>query len=346
MRPVIGGREAFSTAREEWNGLAVSCGSPYLTHEWLAAWWSAFGVSEPTCILVRDGGGSLEAAGLCASGRARLRSPTNPETGDWGVLARDESGRRAAWEEIASLRAAHVRLERLSYAEAEPVAKALRASGYRIACARGPLSPWRSLPSSPDELMTSVSPSLRSQFRRRRRGLERLGRLSFRIGTTERDLEVLLALEASGWKRRAGTAIVSDPRAEALYRDFAATAAARGWVRFYLLELDGRPIAADFGCAFAGRGYLLKTGFDETYARLSPGFVLRGEVLKASIEEGLQAYDFLGGPDPYKLRWGAEVRPRVSLWGYRGLAAPGYLYRARIRPRLRRAREAARRARV
>ena len=78
------------------------------------------------------------------------------------------------------------------------------------------------------------------------------------------------------------------------------------------------PIAGDFGCAFAGGGFLLKTGFDERFARFSPGLVLRGAVLRAAIAEGLRSYDFLGGPDPYKARWASGARPRVAVSGYRG----------------------------
>lgn len=336
---VIGGLQEFKKAREEWNTLATAVGSPFLSHEWLRAWWAAFGGGEPTCVLISAPNGALTAAALCRRGTGSLTSPTNPESGDWDVLAIEPAARRRAWDAIASIGALRVRLERLSGTHVGSAASALRSAGYSVTGARGPLSPWRSLPSSREELLASISGNARSQFRRRRRDLEREGKLVLRRGEGTRDLDVVLRLEGSGWKRREGTAVLSDSRTYALYRGFAESAAARGWLRLYLLELDGRPIAADLGCAFAGGGFLLKTGFDETYSRFSPGLVLRGEVLQASIDEGLGHYDFLGGQEPYKLRWGATVRPRLTLWGYRGPATPLHLYRSRLRGRLRRIRK-------
>jgi len=336
---MIAGLDAFLRAREDWDRLASQAGSPFLTHDWLLAWWHAYGEGEPACVLVRDTNGELRAAGFCRKTRGVLTSSTNDESGDWDVVALDDAARRRAWAELASVGALRVRLERVPPDAVAPVTSVLRAAGYRVSASPGPFSPWRPLPPAWEELMGSVSRNARSQFGRRRRALEREGELTLRVDTSGRDLDAVLALEASGWKRRESTAITSDGRSERLYREFAAAAAVKGWLRLYLLELDGVPIAADYGCVFGNAGFLLKTGFDERYGRLSPGLVLRGEVLRASIEEGLNRYDFLGGPDQYKLRWGASVLPRATVWGYRGLAAPGYLWRSRLRGRLKRLRD-------
>jgi CelD/BcsL family acetyltransferase involved in cellulose biosynthesis len=229
-------------------------------------------------------------------------------------------------------------------AAAERLAReVLRPAGYRVVAEHGPESPYLSLPATYDELLASKSGNFRSQLGRRRRGLEREGELVFRTTRGgERlagDLDTLFRVEGAGWKSAGGTAILSDPRTQRLYRTFAEVAAERGWLRLHLLELDGRAIAADYSCVFAGGEFLLKTGFDEEWGRLSPGLVLRGEVLRQAIEEGLGYYDFLGGPDHYKLRWTEELRVRVTLRAFRGLRGLGpFLYRSRIRPALKAAR--------
>jgi CelD/BcsL family acetyltransferase involved in cellulose biosynthesis len=167
---------------------------------------------------------------------------------------------------------------------------------------------------------------------------EREGTLRFRTTSggeqLERDLDAFLDVEASGWKRHRGTAILSDSRTAQLYREFARQAAGKGWLRLHLLELDGTPIAGDLGCSFAGGSFLLKTGFDERYARLSPGLLLRAEALRAAIEDGCRSYDFLGGPDDWKLRWTREVRLRTVINAYRGAWRPLALYQTAARPRL------------
>jgi CelD/BcsL family acetyltransferase involved in cellulose biosynthesis len=154
----------------------------------------------------------------------------------------------------------------------------------------------------------------------------------------------MFELEGSGWKRRAGTAIVSDPRSEQLYRSFAHAAAARGWLRLHLLEVGGDAIAADLSCVLGDVAFLIKTGYAEQgpMARLSPGLVLRGEAIHHYIDDGLTRYDLGGGADRYKLRWTDTVLPRVTLTGFRGAALAPFAYRKRLRPLLKAARDLAR----
>ena len=143
--------------------------------------------------------------------------------------------------------------------------------------------------------------------------------------------------------RVSGTAIVIDPSTAALYQDYALGAATRGRLRLHLLELDGVLVAADLGCSFAGGAFLVKTSYSEDHARLSPGLVLRAEVLRSTIAEGCSFYDFLGAPQPYKLRWSATPSTRWTVDGYRAGWRPIATYHSRIRPLLKAARDRARR---
>jgi CelD/BcsL family acetyltransferase involved in cellulose biosynthesis len=325
---------------EEWNVLAGSAGSPFLTAQWLAAWWRAFGSGRLICLVLRDGRGALRAGAWCRRlPGGRLAATANAHTGDWDVVASDDRARRALWRTLAGLGAGAVELAAIrSRSSLDQADKELRAAGYRTVEVAGVRSPYLELPGTWEELLGSVSRNLRSQLGRRRRALEREGRLRFRTTVggeeLERDLVSFFRVESSGWKSGAGTAILNDPRTERLYRDFAGAAAAAGWLRLHLLELDGVTVAADLNCVFAGGTFLIKTGFDERYGQFSPGLVLRGEVLRAAIQDGSRFYDFLGGPDSYKLRWTAELRPRAAIKAYRGVWRPLALYQARLRPTL------------
>jgi CelD/BcsL family acetyltransferase involved in cellulose biosynthesis len=340
-------RELGSLA-DEWNRLALDAGTPFMSHEWLSAWCNAFGDRRCSWIVLHDEDGSIRACTCVQRGRSgKLASATNVHNPDWEVLARDEQARSELWSELVHEGASRIVLQgmRGDKEGTRFVSGELERAGYRAVRIPGPFCPWLPLPSSWEELLEGSSSSLRAQVRRRRRGLEREGAMTFRVSggpaTLEHDLEMFLQLEASGWKGRNGTAILSKPSTHGLYREFARGAAAQGWLRLYFLELDGEVIAADFGCAFAGTGVFLKTGFNEAHGRLSPGLVLRAEVLRSSIEEGLGGYDFLGDPDIYKTRWTSEVRPRLGIWAYRREALPGYLYRKRLRPLLKSARNQA-----
>jgi CelD/BcsL family acetyltransferase involved in cellulose biosynthesis len=326
---------------DDWNRLARIGGSPFLTVEWLTAWWSAFAQGAFTCLLLRDSSGSLRAGACCRRlAGGRLRAAANVHSGDWDVVATDDDARELGWQALAALGAGLLDLPAIRRpASLDQARRALHAASYSVATVPGAPSPYLALPASWEELLESVSRNLRSQLGRRRRALERAGRLRFRTTSggeaLEHDLEAFLRLESSGWKADSGTAILSDPRTARLYRGFATAVAAAGWLRLHLLELDGVPIAGDLDCAFGGGTFLIKTGFDERYAEFSPGLVLRGAVLRAAIEEGSGFYDFLGGPDSYKLRWTTIVRRRSTVKGYRGPGRPLVAYQTAIRPPLR-----------
>jgi CelD/BcsL family acetyltransferase involved in cellulose biosynthesis len=96
-------------------------------------------------------------------------------------------------------------------------------------------------------------------------------------------LEMFLALEASGWKGRNGTALLQTARtssfircalrgvAQGLEHDDVASAST---ARVISLTLDGNAIAAGLVYEQGGRAWLAKITFDETYASTSPGILL------------------------------------------------------------------------
>jgi CelD/BcsL family acetyltransferase involved in cellulose biosynthesis len=90
----------------------------------------------------------------------------------------------------------------------------------------------------------------------------------------------------------------------------AAWAAERGMLRLFFLRLDGRAVAVDYTIDDQGVRYMLKGGFDENYARQSPGTLLLEAGLKEAFEAGIQRVELGGGDDPYKLRWTQAVRER------------------------------------
>lgn len=112
--------------------------------------------------------------------------------------------------------------------------------------------------------------------RRRRRLAEELG------GAVEcRDrshdpaaVEQFIRLEAAGWKGRADTALEADAARSAAFRE-----ACRRWAadrRLLVLSLEAGDTVLAVGCAVrSGEGlFLVKSAYDERYARFGPGFLL------------------------------------------------------------------------
>ena len=104
-----------------------------------------------------------------------------------------------------------------------------------------------------DEYLASRSRNLREQVRRRERKLARERDLVFRLADDpeplDEDFGTLIRLHDARWGGdRAGA--FAGPR-EGFHREFARRALERGWLRLWIMEVDGRPAAAWYGLRFA-----------------------------------------------------------------------------------------------
>ncbi len=85
------------------------------------------------------------------------------------------------------------------------------------------------------------------------------------------------------------------------------------WLRFRVMYLDSRPIAALFSFRTSDRIFLYNAGFDPIFSVLSPGIVAIGLDIKTAINEWFKQYDFLRGEENYKLQFGAQKRSTVRI---------------------------------
>lgn len=118
------------------------------------------------------------------------------------------------------------------------------------------------------------------------RAVARHGTVSFERlrGAAARDaLPDFLALEASGWKGKAGTAIARLPQAKAYFDSLATQFAASDALQLDMLRLDGRPLAMGLLIESAGTRHFLKIAYDEAQARHSPGRALTIAMLQADF---------------------------------------------------------------
>ena len=135
--------------------------------------------------------------------------------------------------------------------------------------------------------------------RSRRRLTEQVGEVRF----VERwqdptAVDDFLALEASGWKGRAGTALQQAPEQAAAFRDACDRWAAAGRLMTLTLEVAGRPIGVQ--CAVrSGEGvFLLRTAYDEEYARYGPGVLVHlATAQHCFARAGLEWIDACCAPD-------------------------------------------------
>jgi len=317
----VGSAEALWHNREEWSALleAVPHAEVFQSFEWLSAWLDAFWRGRPIAFLfVRESGRLRALAPLLPDDRGELWCPgslvlpVNPHASRCEILvaaeprasleavldrlARTRGGFRLAW------RATDARSPLLAaLAEVAPRRRMLTLTRP------GPVSPVARLPGTWDGYLAARTPRVRHELARKRRRLEREGRVEIRALTTPeecaRAFPELLRIEDASWKQRTASAFTADASVERFYADLGRRCAAAGWLRIHLLSLDSRPIAHVYGLAFRDRYYALKTSYDEGYSRLSPGSVLIAHALRDACERGLAAFDFLG----VESRWKADL---------------------------------------
>ena len=129
----------------------------------------------------------------------------------------------------------------------------------------------------------AVRKKKRKELKRLSARLDELGAVAFEImgsdDNAERWCADFLALEASGWKGRQGTALAQDPATELFFREIFASAHVSGRLEARRLTLDGKPIAMLINLLAAPGAFSFKIAIDEDYARFSPGVLIQIENL-------------------------------------------------------------------
>ncbi|HXA75815.1 MAG TPA: GNAT family N-acetyltransferase [Candidatus Acidoferrales bacterium] len=166
-----------------------------------------------------------------------------------------------------------------------------------------------SFPESWECYLKRLAPEFRPLLGRYPRRLRSKHQIQIFRSTTqdlEKNLLKLFSLHKQRWNARGGSGAFSNPGRCQFYREMAHNFSGRGWLEFWLMDLDGTTVAAQFCFRFRDTVYLLQEGFDPKYANEKIGYALRAATLEHFIREGVGKYDFLAGADSYKLRFGAE----------------------------------------
>jgi hypothetical protein len=158
----------------------------------------------------------------------------------------------------------------------------------------------------------------RSDLRRARRAAEKLGAVETLILTPSQSetpdlLSEVLRVEAAGWKAAAGTALAADPVRRAFFARYCDAEARLGRLRICLLRIAGQNAAAQIAIQTSTRFSLLRAGYDETFARCSPGNLLTRESIRHAALAGTATYEFNGNVEPWTRLWTEDELACCSL---------------------------------
>jgi hypothetical protein len=127
-------------------------------------------------------------------------------------------------------------------------------------------------------LAEALGPKKLKELRRQRHRLAEHGAIRFEVARSPDDiaaaLEIFLALEASGWKGKRGTALLQDAGDAAFIRRATVVLAETTQCEIVTLRAGDTPVAAAIVLRHQDRAFYFKLGFDERFAKFSPGVQL------------------------------------------------------------------------
>ena len=322
--------ESLEPIREEWNELLRTSRSDclFLTWEWLHTWRKHCAPNAELSVhVVRYGRDLLGIAPLLA-GPSRSCPPIAARAlqflgggsvgSDYLDLIVRPARRNETVAALAATLAADQRIVdlvqvRRDASSAQALAELLERRGWRTLRGTTHCCPYINLEGHTFEsYLESLGSSHRYNFRRRLRQLERGFEVRFDRVWTEDErreaLEILLRLHLGSFAERGGSDAFHTAELVAFHAELSAIALERGWLRLYVLRLDGRPAAALYGFRYGSRFLFYQAGFDSEFARHSVGLVAMGLAIRAAIEEGVGEYDLLHGDEPYKALWARSRR--------------------------------------
>jgi peptidoglycan/xylan/chitin deacetylase (PgdA/CDA1 family)/CelD/BcsL family acetyltransferase involved in cellulose biosynthesis len=350
---------ALAALKDAWNALLAesASASTFLTWEWTAAWWAAYGTpGELYLLLAHDDAGRLR-------GIAPLRRRTVARYGtSVPVLSFLCDGSAdsdyldfiaaAGWEApvLEAFRrhwsadlSAGALLELNEIPESSPNFAILRSwgSGEQMLWTEAdvPCSTVR-LPGDWPAYLQGLAPRFRTKIRSVLRNLGERPGVTFHMCSRREELDRLLPclydLHRRRWATEAKPGVFGQQRKRRFYETLSLLLLERGWLRFFWMEWRGQVLACQYGFVYRDRYFQLQEGYEPACEHWNAGIGLRAWSIQELLKSGVREYDFMAGVGRHKSDWGAAttVSKRVVL----GRALPGnvlacrapeFVYRAR-----------------
>jgi CelD/BcsL family acetyltransferase involved in cellulose biosynthesis len=337
--------EELEQFRESWNSLlrANPASSIFQTPEWLGSWWQAYGESRDLFALVfAESGGAVLGIAPFYADKSHCYGLSLTTLRLVGAGSGDSDGLDfitapgcasactktfIAW--FASQKEWQLcRLETLPQHSraAESLLHETQQSGMSIDSTLTP-NFIIDLPGTWQQYLDSLEPSFRPLLTRYPKRLQSRFTVQFsrceNQGELKTELDTLFDLHQMRWTGRGEAGAFAGNERRDFYYRMATAFLQRGWLEFWRLELNGETVGAQFCFRYNDTVSLLQEGFHTKYAGEKIGYALKAHLLEEMIRTGARRYDFLGGADPYKSKFGAHQQNYLNLF----IAGPSRLAR-------------------
>jgi CelD/BcsL family acetyltransferase involved in cellulose biosynthesis len=320
--------EELSALRPGWEELLLQypLSTTFSTWEWLSSWWSCFGDHRQLLVLALFDESSLVGLAPLSiskeqSGKVSLRVLRLMSDGSGDSDSLDFPVQPGFENAFAEAIIHYLREQRQHWdvcflntlpfdsLVAKRLASILRSTWWTF-IEYSSMSSAVNLPESWELYCQKLASEDRRNLIRYTRRLEsRYATRIYRCGTQDQlpdCLEALFRLHQKRWQTVGEPGSFSSPQRRRFYTLLSQRLLDCRCLELWVLELDGVIAAVQFAFRFGEKVFQLQEGYDRLRSSDRPGLVLRGAVLKQLISERVRVYDFLGGEDKYKARWGAQ----------------------------------------
>lgn len=319
---VISDVSAFAALRPEWTRLLACSKSNclFLTWEWLYTWWSHLGGDRRLWLLtVRTEDGLVAVAPFGLRPRFRFGFLETVEFLGSGCAGSDylDIIAKEGCEDLAvaalgdyltkqqhTLKWTNVR----SNALAADLALELPRFQWTLSDTRINICPYLPLSGLTwESYLATLGSEHRYSFRRKWQRINRDFTVEWdspRCSAECRQaIDITMELHNLRWAGRGRSDAFHTPELVAFHHEVAPLAFERGWLRIYLLRLNGRPAASLYGFLYSRKFYFYQSGFDPAYAKYGVGLLAMGLAIQDALNERATEFDLLHGDESYKTHW-------------------------------------------
>jgi CelD/BcsL family acetyltransferase involved in cellulose biosynthesis len=328
--------EGFDSLRGEWNALLErsSANGVFLTWEWLRTWWTHLAERHKLSIAVIRSEGRLVGTAPLAIRPAAIKRlfpfrcseflGSGTAGSDYLDLIVEKGSEEEVFDALAPALGRANRM--LEFGQLKAGAQAIRFAhflerrGWRTETTKVGTCPLIDLRGHTwTSYLASLSSDHRYNVRRKTANLAKHFEVSFERVETEAQrgpaLDALIGLHKKRWLEHGDSDAFHTAGHEKFHQEFTRLALGRGWLRLYVLRLNGQAASAIYALRYGPTFSFYQSGFDPQYAKQSVGLVAMAHSIQSAIEEGAEEYDFLHGTEAYKFHWanGSRDLERIQL---------------------------------
>ncbi|MBU1349398.1 GNAT family N-acetyltransferase [Patescibacteria group bacterium] len=286
--------------------------SPFLTYDWLFAWWNHFGDQSDELILLGVyNNGSLVGIAPLHARTMRLKGVVEIFKVIYFIGSREinyadfilhsdceKEGMDAIWKYLRLNYPRHI-IYLCDMKEQSLVVMHLPSDHYSsVELTKGFVCPTANLPGSWDEYLQQIGKRTKKNIRQAKKYLENIPGYSLGNSSEKLYADALFRLHYKRWGMNPDENYLA--RLERYERDVISVLSQKNRLRFNYMKFDERIGGVLFAYDYGQVRYFHKIGHDPDFADYSPGKILIFEAIKDAISKNIAVFDFLRGDEDYK----------------------------------------------